>query len=398
MKKILFITSANLASNPRLLKEVLLAEQQNFNVTVIQFRMGNWSDVLTASLKQKLPAVRFIELSAMRKPFLSWFLSSVVQKICSQFSPGMLSLPLVAAAVSKRSLLLKQKLRTMPDTFDWVIAHNPAAFYPARWFAAKRNAKLGIDVEDYHPGETTNPKSSALMQKLMRQTLPASSYCSYAAPLIAAQVQQDIPVLKEPQFVLLNGFDSVEFQRPVICRKEALQLVWFSQHIDIGRGLEAVIPVVNQLYPAVELQLVGQLHETFSNKFLQNKSGITIHAPMPQKDLHQLLSHCDVGLAADVPVNKNRELALTNKILAYAQSGLVIVATNTASHEQFLTGGNLDYRIVDGKITSYRKLFESLIAEKENIRQYAQSRYENGRAYDAGQLYQPLFDFLKNKA
>ena len=396
MMKILFITSVNLASNPRLVKEVRLAVKSGFSVTVIQFRMGNWTDELTDELMQQFSSVRFIGLSAMRKPFLPWFLSSVMNKIFSLLPLDMLPSTLLSVAIGKRSLLLLQRLQTIQEKFDWVIAHNPAAFYPAKWFAKKRNAKLGIDVEDYHPGETTNPKLSTMMKKLMQQTLPAASYCSYAAPLIAAEVQRDIPAIKEPQFVILNGFDAVEFQSPVTNKKAALQLVWFSQHIDAGRGLEAIIPAVNQLYPAVELQLVGFLHESFARRFLQDKRGITIHAPLPQQDLHQLLAHCDVGLAADVPVNKNRELALTNKMLAYAQSGLLIVATTTASHMQFLEMGELDYRIVDGSSVSYRQIFEMLIEAKENIRQQAKSRYEKGRVFDALHLYRPLFDLLNN--
>jgi len=47
MKKILFLTSTNLASNPRLLKELRLAVTHGYDCTVMQFQLGNWSDTAT---------------------------------------------------------------------------------------------------------------------------------------------------------------------------------------------------------------------------------------------------------------------------------------------------------------------------------------------------------------
>ena len=72
MSKILFITTTNLASNPRLLKELLIAENIFNYIEVIQFRLGNWSDVNTDTLKLSLKNTVFTELSAIRKPFLPW--------------------------------------------------------------------------------------------------------------------------------------------------------------------------------------------------------------------------------------------------------------------------------------------------------------------------------------
>lgn len=41
---ILFLTSNNLATNPRLYKELKLAIQEGHQTSLIQYKLGNWSD------------------------------------------------------------------------------------------------------------------------------------------------------------------------------------------------------------------------------------------------------------------------------------------------------------------------------------------------------------------
>jgi hypothetical protein len=390
MKNILFLTSTNLASNPRLVKEIRLASKQGFHIKVIQFYTGNWSDGMTDAIKQEFTEVEFIELSALRKPFVPWLLSSALQKFYSLLPLRIMSTSMLSVAAGKRALLLLQQVKKIQGTYDWVIAHNPAAFYPAYWYAKKRGAKLGIDVEDYHPGETTDLKVAATMKKLMQCILPKATYCSYAAPLIMKEVNKDVKGLSNQQVVLLNGFDADEFVEPVFSDAKALQLVWFSQNIDAGRGLEHIIPVVNELYPIVELHLIGSMRPGFETSFLQNKTGITIHPPKNQKELHKFLSFCDVGIAADIPVNRNREIALTNKIIAYAQAGLYITAFDTEAQRDFLETNELQYQIAENTQEAIRSAILSI--DRDAIRNTKEDRFIRGQAFDWHLLSKPLVD------
>jgi hypothetical protein len=393
---ILFITSTNLAANPRLAKELRFAYAKGYICTVIQFTLGNWSDKFTLEMQKDFEGVQFISLSGTRSPFLPWLISSFLEYICYLIPIEIASLKMISYSIGKRSFLIFNALIRLKNEFSWIIAHNPTAFYPAYWFANKLQSNLGIDIEDYHPGEADSPKDSALIKMLMLKILPSAKYVSYASPLISAEVQKDIPKIANKSLVILNGFDSTEFLPPVTDKKNALRLVWFSQNIDTGRGLENIISAVNQLYPEIELELIGNINPEFQKKYLKSICGITIHQPMSQKILHQYLSHCDIGLAADIPINKNRRLALTNKIIAYVQAGLFIVATNTSAHINFLNSRNLDCRIVDGSYESYRSIFIDLIKKKEEIRLKAKQRYEYGQQYDAVKLYKPLFELFKS--
>jgi len=209
-------------------------------------------------------------------------------------------------------------------------------------------------------------------------------------------VQNDIPGMTNKQLTILNGFNEDEFAEPVADTEDALKLTWFSQNIDAGRGLEEVIPVVQQLYPKVELHLIGQLNSSFEEIFLQNKTGIIVHGPMPQKELHHFLAKFDVGLATDIPVNRNRDIALTNKIIAYAQAGLAIAAMCTSAQDQFLNSSDLQFEQMENNSASIRSAFLSLYQKKKNAELNKQEQFQKGQSYAWQKLSQPLLAIWEN--
>ena len=75
-KKILFISSANLTTNPRLQKELKLAVNQGYEVDFVGFFSDNWSDRVDEKIIKNINA-NFSYISATRKPFFKWFVSFV---------------------------------------------------------------------------------------------------------------------------------------------------------------------------------------------------------------------------------------------------------------------------------------------------------------------------------
>ncbi len=384
------MTSTNLAANPRLLKELRLMLEQGYEATVMLFQMGNWSDIKDKELRESFKEVRFIQLTALRTPFIPWLFSSLLEKSFRVLPVAVLNHSMLSAAVSKRSYLLLQALTKLNEQFDWVIAHNPATFYPALVASKKYKARLGIDVEDYHPGETNDPKAAGIMKKLMQLVLPAADYCSYGSPLIMEEVKKDVKGLMNNQLVILNGFNGNEFIKPLPVENEAIQLVWFSQNIDVNRGLENVIPVVNELYPLVELHLIGNLKPAFEAAYLQNKTGIVIHPSKSQKELHRFLSTCDVGLALEPGKDLNNQLAISNKIIACTQAGLFIVATHTAAQDEFLSKGKGNYEQVADDVISIKNTLLELCSKKTELRKMKNERFESGHQYDWQHIAEPL--------
>ena len=338
MKKILFLTTHNLATNPRLVKEIRLALSLNYTIEVICFEFRNWSRDNNEHLKKEFiqQGARFILIEAGKDDLVKWLYSVSGEKVSRLLSKANISsLRLLAMAQSRRNLLIRNAIKkaTRPDL---VIGHNPGALFATYAAAKKFSCKSGFDIEDYHPGEGDDGMASRRILQLMCRLLPEMTYVSFASGQIMEQVQKDVPGLSN-NVVLLNYFPSEEFAAPgKVFRDEPVKMIWFSQHISTGRGLEIILDNYDHWKNTAELHLYG--NKTVSADALVPKDlpGVFFHPPLSQKELHLELSKYDIGLALDLAVDRNRELTITNKLLTYFQAGLYIVASATNAQQSFL--------------------------------------------------------------
>lgn len=387
-KQLLFISTVNLTTNPRILKEIRLAAAQGYRVIFLGFSLGNWSDELEEKLKSELQGVELIYLDATRKRYASWLTSTLTEKIAgllNKVAPN--SLLLSAFASSKRSVLLCRQLKKIKAKGiapDLLIAHTLGALYPAFVFAQKNVIPFGFDVEDYHPWESINGNSrdeAARRETILKQILPHARYVSTAAPLISSQVKRLVPGTY-PQ-TIYNSFPKNEFIKPAILKGEKMKLVWFSQNINAGRGLELILSEWENLKQDFELTLIGKLDNAFYDQYIKGHPGIIIKPPLPQSGLHQLLSGFDIGLAIDVDDHdKNRQLVITNKILAYYQAGLFIVATNTPAQQQFIEDHPAHGTIIMQDADEAAKSLLKISASKERLRLSAQERFDAAATFN----------------
>lgn len=374
-RSILFITTLNLASNPRLVKEIDLALTNSFNVTVICFEFNNWSKKNNDLLINQYKGVRFISIPSGKSPFMPWFVHVFKEKIYRVL--GML-LPLrinhISQAVSRRSGLLIKAIKKV-DKADLVIGHNPGALYPALFAAKKFNCQAGFDMEDYHSGEGQNKHLKSLTKLLIEKTLSGFNYVSFASELIKNKVQSDLNCTSANWFTIMNYFQSSEFVEPVSQADEKIRFVWFSQNINPGRGLEEFIEIFKE-FDNCELHLYGNLDNSFFDNTLSKIENIFIHQPLPQKQLHRELYLYDIGLALDIAHDENRDFAITNKVLAYLQSGLFVVASNISAH-RYVLDQYKEYGVCLTDIHSDNiRLLVDIFSNKNKIREDKIFRYE----------------------
>lgn len=383
MPKILFLTTHNLISNPRLVKEINLALAINYEVEVICFIFRNWSyqlnEKLLANLKQD--GVKFHCIKAGRENGSNWAVSVVKEKFYRQFSK-LISLkgnPL-ATAVSRRNVALMQVIKKV-NSADWVIGHNPGALWVTLAAGKRLNCKMGFDVEDYHPGEGHDKHLQGLTKNLMQQVMPKMDYVSFAAPLIMEEAKKVVEGSDNKWMTILNYFPRDEFILPQKNITGRLKLVWFSQNITAGRGLELLLPVVKADAARTELHLYGNVDNEFREKELL-ADNIFIHNPLSQKELHKELALYDVGLALEIPEDFNRDLCLTNKLLAYIQAGIYVLATNTTAQKSFLENFIQAGICFDIHINNVIVIFDSLAREIEGIRQLRMKRFHESEDFN----------------
>ncbi len=358
-------------------KEIQLAKSQGYKAEVICFKFNNWSKEINDRLLQQTGQANIIQIPAGRKPVLRW-LWSLLTETGYRFLGKLFSLPLpvLSQAVSRRSNLIIKELNKVSRP-DWVIGHNPGAMWPALKAGGKFNCKVGFDVEDYHPGEGNDPYMQKLTKQLMKKILPQMNYVSFASPLIKGQVVTDTGREEGKWFTVFNYFPATEFREPINIRKGPVKMVWFSQNINKGRGLELILAAVKKFENAIELHLFGNLNVQFYENCLQGIHNIIVHKPIAQKDLHLALTEFDIGLALEPAKDTNNELAISNKILAYLQAGLFVVATNTPAQQSFLNDLPAHGIWFDYKTNNAELIFENVLNEINTIRSESMTRYKN---------------------
>lgn len=369
MKHILFLTSTNLASNPRCRKEVEVAQQLGYAVTVYAFDMANWTREKEQQIRSKFSRLGYHSLQTSRKPLIPWLVNSLLGKGAEiLYRIGWHSTLIGAAATDKRTFTLLRALKKEKTSYDLIIAHNPGAFYPAWWFSRKTGTPFAIDIEDYHPGEDNGPTVRAGVAGVMKDILPEASYTSFASPMIYEATLSLLNGTGLKKAITINNvFSAKEFSShnlPDNVAEDKMNLVWFSQHISFNRGLDEILPLLEPFSGELKLILIGNLDQAFYESVLKKYDFIELIPPMSQEQLNGTLGAFDIGLALETSnADENRKLCLTNKIWSYLQAGLYILASDTPAQKQFAQQYPRQTRIID--ITS-REAVLALMREMVN--------------------------------
>lgn len=400
---VLFLTTSNLPTNPRLLKELDLMTKES-EITVILFKLGNWSDAINQSKIKDRPHVNFIEIDVTRENKLKWALWAILEKAGRILRPlNKQNLRLNAIAHTRRSMLIllqAQKMRLKPD---YIVAHNLGALYPAYKLSETHNVPFIYDIEDFDPGiivKNGGKNYKPICETLLRKCLPSSSAMTSASPLISQYTLSLLENNQTPHQVILNSFPSKDFQSPSKKDSNILSMVWFSQIISFGRGIEQLLDAIKEVNKAcinkqitLRLTLIGDLDSKFNAHVIQpflyhlqeSKVGnevivVNIHPPMPQEELHRELANHDVGLALEPGKDINNELAISNKIIAYAQAGLYILATDTSAQRQFMEEEIGRGLICGQNSESIAAGLQKIMKEITDIQYHSLERFNKGKS------------------
>lgn len=382
MKRVLFVSSVNLSTNPRILKEIKLALSLGFKPTFVGFNLGNWSDEKDKGILESLPGLNYIYLDATRKYFLRWLLDSFLQRFFVKLWPYFQhNLYVSSGAHNKRTFaLLRLFKKIRKEKYDFVIAHTLSALYPAMIIAGDMSCPFAFDIEDYHPGEFCEIDAANELKRrelLMKDLLQKCAYVTAASNLIATQTETLIGKKLAVIHPVLNFFSKNEFSQPepIVEGSYKIRLCWFSQCIAFGRGLELILKHWGHLKKDFDLTLIGQPDPAFSKEI---PTDIQVQDPLSQVELHNYLKKFDIGLALDLgSTDGNRDIALTNKILAYYQAGLYIVATDTSAQQNFLNNHPGHGEAIKQDGTDIPQVFLEIKENIEEIRKSAINRYRS---------------------
>lgn len=326
------------------------ALREGHEVHLVYFSSQNWSDETSQQILEKLPQIKTYRIDR------SWWLfrykigQVLRQTLRYTGNLGLRTLRFRSHSHSDRSWYLHRFLKHLDLDPDLVIGHMLSSFWPAYKMAKRSGARLGLDVEDFHAGEDF-PKTFTLRNELrnreylMRTLLPIADYSSYASPGIERLTERVCKgkLLNNPKAVIQNSFWSEDFALSKEHKPQdenTVRLIWFSQNINRNRGLEELLRALDYIdFQGFKLTLYGHLNEEFYSHYLKKyKDNIDTRQPVPQAELHKQLDYHDVGLALernDTDINK--KVAVSNKIWAYLQAGLYVLASDTAGQEELMS-------------------------------------------------------------
>lgn len=377
-KKFLFVTTSSFATNPRLVKELKKASEL-VTCHVVYFNSSDWSKTFNTEIQNQLQSVLFHSININRFNLLYLF-SKLSNKVFKKLRFLHDFEFFNSVSISDRTILLIIHLFYLRCIFKFnlVIGHNIGVFFPITLLFSK-NKKVVLDIEDFHPGERSNDSDGyTKCVQVFRNTLANASFVTYASPLIgeySLKLIPDFPIIKSA--LINNCFNASDFYFKENLGNK-ISFVWFSQNITAARGLEWIIPLLFEHKVNVHLTLIGNLYQNFYDEFLIKYTEVlTILPPFPQDELHAKLCDFDIGLALEqVTSDINRDICLTNKIFAYAQSGLYILATATRGQSAFLNEHSILGQLCNSDENTLEMTLDTLIKNIFEIRKIKNERFE----------------------
>jgi glycosyltransferase involved in cell wall biosynthesis len=343
------VTSANLAADPRLVKEASALRECGYRVRVVAAdimpSLAGYDLEIAKQVANEFIRVRY------RQPGWRRVVRVVRRRLADKLSARLTELPPRLAATAHHPLTPALTRAALQYPADFYIAHNLAAL-PAAGAAAQRyKAHLGFDAEDYHCGELATTDMNAPELRIRRGIesywLPKCEHLTSASPCISEAYRKDYARVMVP---ILNVFPlsdaPVEPIQPKSTLGQQPSLYWFSQTVGKDRGLEDIISAIALMETEVQLFLRGSPSAGYVDRlivkarsigkgdFAQRIHFLPVEGP---HDMVRLSAEYDLGLAIEPGCTQNNELALSNKMFTYLLAGVPVLLSQTTAQKQLST-------------------------------------------------------------
>ncbi len=382
-KHILFVTTSNLTTNPRLYKELLAIQKKYNRITCILFDIGGWSQNIDSQISFN-KNIKLIYLSATRKPFIPWLIASIIEKTCFYFYSYKKDLKLASYGISKRSWIIVSYFKKNLEKLqcDLVIGHNIGALYPVFYLSSKLNIPFAFDAEDFHRGELDiNNKKSQLIDFVENKILPKSCFVSAASPLICKKLKKLYPKIN---IFNINNVFAKSYQKEFNSNlTKKITLFWFSQNVGLNRGLQDILRALNKINDEnLELIILGHCREKVKEELLNilnNDSShkITFLEAVSENKIFDLAKNYSIGLALEPSFSVNNNIALSNKIFTYLICGNALILSETDAQKHFIQNyPSVGFSYEIGNIEQLVEILNKYIDNKELLESHRKNAWK----------------------
>ena len=331
------VTAGTIQSSPRVVREAAMLSGNGFDVKVACRTEHGVSQILSAEDVQLEFAGKSTAPCEVGKPKLA----ARVRYAFERYGYGALSdfiLPPLSAVIVGGAEL-QQRLNSVEA--DIYVGHGVAGLVAAATTARRRGRPWAFDAEDFHTGEMRDDQwpigRKPIFRSIERRLIPGCAYVTAASPGISRAYCDAYRI--DPPAVVLNlplaTPEHVEPRRPLLVGPS---IFWISQTIGPNRGLECAVRAIGAAKTRPHLYLQGHI----TSRFQAELTDIAASANCGDR-LHVLLSCSpqaadlaplgyDIGFCGEPGFCFNNEIALSNKLFAFLQCGLALVASDTRAH------------------------------------------------------------------
>jgi hypothetical protein len=247
--------------------------------------------------------------------------------------------------------------------------------------------KVGFDFEDFHSQDLLSKdrvyRPVKLLSSLENFILHNASYCVTTSDSLANQLAKEFNT--NPPETVYNSFHRYNTDEPRIISSHSNSLVWISQVIGHGRGLELLIEGISLSKLSYELTLIGKKDLEFCD-LISKSSPINLKLLfsdyIPSNRIASELEKFDVGIAFEEKNPKSRDLTITNKVFHYLNSGLAILATNTSGQFEMAQKTKSVISLVLPDTFQICENLEELFADREKLEmRKKQSRFYGNEVF-----------------
>ena len=265
--------------------------------------------------------------------------------------------------------------RAFDDLLKWALAQ-PADLYmggtAGGLAVAARAAELhgvpfALDLEDFHSAEQDPSPgadlSHAIIAEIERRVLSRACFLTVGSQAIGETYAAHYGVSLQP----INNVFTLPTTPPQFVPGPAghLKLVWLSQTLGPGRGIEAAIEALGKAQIQAMLTVRGNPTPGYVNELVALATRVAPllrmeHSrPDMTKTVVELCRGNDVGLALEQAHILNRDICLCNKPFTYMLAGLAVAFTDTAGQRHLardLGEGALLFKIgdIEAQATGFR--------------------------------------------
>jgi glycosyltransferase involved in cell wall biosynthesis len=240
--------------------------------------------------------------------------------------------------------------------------------------------KVAFDFEDYHSHDLL-PKDCKyrpihLLMNLESFILKNAVYTSTTSDSLAKELANtyNSPIPK----TIYNSFKR-QYKTIEIIQNATPTLVWISQIIGPGRGLELLIESISKSQLRYKLTLIGKKDENYCRRLiLKNPYNLEIEFAdyIPVQEIANYLCQFDVGIAFEEFEPLNKDLTISNKIFHYLNAGIGVLATNTKGQKELKEKAGTAMEMVSSNSLDIAKKLDEIFSKENKLNEMKKmSRY-----------------------